>query len=257
MNRRFDQKVVVVTGASSGIGAACARHFAAGGASVVLASRDKQKLHQVAGTLQPGDHLVLPVDVADEAAVRDMMGQVINRYGRLDVLVNNAGIQIPGSVLESPLANWRKIAAVNIDGVLFCSTYALPHLLASRGCIVNNASVSGLGGDWGGAHYCAAKGAVVNLTRAMALDHAADGVRINSVCPSLVMTGMTQSFSPQTCEMFYQRIPMRRAGTAEEVAAVMAFLASSEASFITGVNLPVDGGVTASDGQPRLPSDAF
>ncbi len=254
---RFEDKVVVITGASGGIGTAAVQRFAAEGASVVLVSRNKVKLQQLAASLDHRTTQVLPTDVADEGAVEAMIRQVIARYDRLDVLINNAGVQIAGSLLDSPLANWRTIAAVNINGVLNCSTYALPHLIASRGCIVNNASVSGLGGDWGGAHYCAAKGAVVNLTRAMALDHASQGVRVNAVCPSLVFTGMTGGFSSRTCEMFYQRIPMQRAGKASEVAAAMAFLASDEASFITGVNLPVDGGVTASDGQPRLPADAF
>ncbi|AHF78864.1 Short-chain dehydrogenase/reductase SDR [Sodalis praecaptivus] len=254
---RFQRKVVVVTGASSGIGAAAVERFAQEGATVVLVSRQLHKLQRVAARLAPDRHMVVQADVADRQAVESMIGQVMGRYARIDVLVNNAGVQIPGTVLQSGLDNWHKVASVNIDGVLACSTLALPHLIASRGCIVNNASVSGLGGDWGGAHYCAAKGAVVNLTRAMALDHAADGVRVNSVCPSLVMTGMTAGFAAETCEKFYQRIPMERAGEASEVASAMAFLASDDASFITGVNLPVDGGVTASDGQPRLPADAF
>lgn len=122
--------------------------------------------------------MVVQADVADRQAVESMIGQVMGRYARIDALVNNAGVQIPGTVLQSGLDNWHKVASVNIDGVLACLTLALPHLIASRGCIVNNASVSGLGGDWGGAHYRAVKGAVVNLTRAMALDHAAAGGRV-------------------------------------------------------------------------------
>ncbi len=181
-----------------------------------------------------------------------MMNEVAEKLGRIDVLLNNAGVHVAGSVLETSVDDWRRIAGVDIDGVVFCSKFALPHLLKTKGCIVNTASVSGLGGDWGAAYYCAAKGAVVNLTRAMALDHGGDGVRINSVCPSLVKTNMTNGWPQEIRDKFNERIALGRAAEPEEVAAVMAFLASDDASFINGANIPVDGGATASDGQPKI-----
>lgn len=150
------------------------------------------------------------------------------------------------------MQDWRRIASVNIDGVVYCAMHALPELIKTRGCMVNTASVSGLGGDWGAAFYCATKGAVVNFTRALALDHGAQGVRINAVCPSLVKTNMTNGWPQAIRDQFNERIALGRAAEPKEIAAVVAFLASDDASFVHGVNLPVDGGATASDGQPKI-----
>ncbi len=249
---RFADKVVLVTGAAAGIGEATARRFADEGASVVLADWSLDKAQVVASELHSGKALAVHVDVSILKSVQQMIDATLQRFGRLDVLVNNAGVHIPGTVLDATEADWRKISSVNIDGVIFCSKLALPYLVESKGCIVNTASVSGLGGDWGAAFYCASKGAVVNFTRALALDHGAQGVRVNSVCPSLTRTAMTWDWDQSVRDKFYERIPLQREALPSEVAAVIAFLASADASFINGVNLPVDGGVTASDGQPRV-----
>ena len=136
--------------------------------------------------------------------------------------------------------------------MVYGAKFSLPHLIRSKGCMINTSSVSGLGGDWGAAFYCASKGAVANLTRAMALDHGLSGVRINAVCPSLVKTNMTSGFDVAVQEKFNERIPLGRAAQPEEVASVMAFLASDDASFVNGACIPVDGGATASDGQPKI-----
>jgi len=249
---RFENKVVVITGAGSGIGAAAARRFASEGAIVVLADWDKTAAEKVASSLPEKRTLVIGVDVSDVTSVRAMFDRVVEQFGKVDVLINNAGVHATGSVLDSSLEDWERISAIDINGVVYCSKFALPHLLKSKGCIVNTASVSGLGGDWGAAYYCAAKGAVSNLTRAMALDHGGAGVRVNAVCPSLVKTNMTANFPEAVKQKFNERIPLGRAAEPEEVAAVMAFLASEDASFVNGVNIPVDGGVTASDGQPKI-----
>jgi meso-butanediol dehydrogenase/(S,S)-butanediol dehydrogenase/diacetyl reductase len=250
--RRFTDKVVLITGAGNGIGKATAQRFAAEGAFVVLADWVMEDVERVAAGMDSARCLALHVDVSDDKAIEGMIGLTIETFKKLDVLVNNAGIFTGGSVLETTVADWRKLASVDIDGVLFCSKHALPHLIDTRGCIVNVASVSGLGGDWGAALYNAAKGAVVNLTRAMALDHGLQGVRVNAVCPSLVKTNMTNGWPEKIREKFETRIALGRPGEPEEIAAVIAFLASEDASFITGANLPVDGGATASDGQPRI-----
>jgi len=144
--------------------------------------------------------------------------------------------------------------AVNAGGVYHGCKAALPHLLETKGSIVNMASVSGLGGDWGLAFYNASKGAIVNLTRALALDHGAHGVRVNCVCPSLTFTPMTEDMkrSPKLMAAFRERIPLGRGTDPSEIAAVIAFLASDDASFVTGVALPIDGGLTASNGQPSM-----
>ncbi|TKI03367.1 SDR family NAD(P)-dependent oxidoreductase [Martelella alba] len=250
-------KVVIVTGAGSGIGAAASRLFYDAGASVVLVGRHRQKLASAAEAFAPDRHAVITADVARREEVESLYRHALEKFRRLDVLVNNAGIQIPGNVLQSNFSNWHTLVANNLDSVMFNSTLALPYLQKTGGCIVNISSVSGMRGDWGGAHYCAVKGAIVNLTRAMALDHAADGVRINCVCPGLTLTDMTAGFSKEILGAFYRRIPLGRAARPAEIAGAILFLASEAASFITGAVLPVDGGATASNGHPQLPFDAF
>jgi meso-butanediol dehydrogenase/(S,S)-butanediol dehydrogenase/diacetyl reductase len=249
---RFLGKVVVVTGAGSGIGEATAKRFSQEGANVVLVGRDCNKLNNISNQLPPDKTLVIQADVADKGSVEKMIEQAVNHFRKIDVFINNAGIYIAGDLLSCSFEDGQKILETNINGVIYCSHFALPYLLKSKGCIVNNASVSGLGGEWNGAYYCISKGAVVNMTRAMALDYGSQGIRINSVCPSLISTPMTNHIPDHILEQFNARTSMRRPGMPSEVAAAIAFLASDDASFINGVNLPVDGGVTASNGQPNL-----
>ncbi len=249
---RFTGKVVVITGAGNGIGAAAARRFSSEGAIVVLADYVKDDVDKVASSLPAERTTAMVVDVSDPKAVEKMIADTVAQYGKLDVMINNAGVHVIGSILETSLEDWRRISGINIDGVIFGAKFALPHLIKSRGCMINTSSVSGLGGDWGAAFYCASKGAVSNLTRAMALDHGLSGVRINAVCPSLVKTNMTKGFDQAVQEKFDERIPLGRAAQPDEVASVMAFLASDDASFINGACIPIDGGVTASDGQPKI-----
>ncbi|MDX7988724.1 SDR family oxidoreductase [Xenorhabdus sp. 12] len=249
---RFKDKVVIITGAGSGIGEATAKRFSQEGAIVVLAGRDTDKLQRVRSELSSDQVLVIQTDVADRESAKNMVEETVRHFGRIDILVNNSGLYVVGDLLSVTEKDGNDVLATNLNGVINCSYFALPHLLKSKGSIVNNASVSGLGGDWGGAHYCAAKGAVVNLTRAMALDYGSQGVRVNAVCPSLVKTPMVARFDDETLKLFDDRIPMIRAGQPAEVAAGIAFLASDDASFINGVNLPIDGGVSASNGQPNF-----
>lgn len=249
---RFADKVVLITGAGNGIGAAAARRFSSEGATVVLADYVKDDVEKMAASLPQERTMALFVDVSDPKAVEKMIADTVARYGKLDVMINNAGVHVVGSVLETSLEDWRRISSINIDGVVFGAKYSLPHLIESKGCMINTSSVSGLGGDWGAAFYCASKGAVSNLTRAMAMDHGLSGVRINAVCPSLVKTNMTKDFDAAVQEKFNERIPLGRPAQPEEVASVMAFLASDDARFINGACIPVDGGVTASDGQPKI-----
>ncbi|PHM61080.1 SDR family NAD(P)-dependent oxidoreductase [Xenorhabdus ishibashii] len=249
---RFEGKVVVITGAGSGIGEATAKRFSQEGAIVVLAGRDTEKLNRVLSELSSDKALVIQTDVANRESANNMIDETVRHFGQIDILVNNAGLYVVGDLLSTSQDDGNAVLATNLNGVLNCSYFALPHLLKSKGCIVNNASVSGLGGDWGSAHYCAAKGAVVNLTRAMALDYGSQGIRVNAVCPSLVLTPMVARFDDETLAHFDSRIPLKRAGQPFEVAAAIAFLASEDASFINGVNLPIDGGVNASNGQPNF-----
>ncbi|MGS6581517.1 SDR family NAD(P)-dependent oxidoreductase [Vibrio diabolicus] len=250
--RGLKNKVALVTGSANGIGLAIAKRLYEEGANVALADWNEEQLANAVEGFDKQRVSAHSIDVSDPDKVAALISDVVTHFGKLDILVNNAGVHVPGSVIEGSVEDWKKISGVNIDGVVYCAKFALPELLKTKGCMVNTASVSGLGGDWGAAFYCASKGAVVNLTRAMALDHGAEGVRINAVCPSLVKTNMTNGWPQEIRDKFNERIALGRAAEPEEIASVVTFLASDDASFINGVNLPVDGGATASDGQPKI-----
>lgn len=252
--QRFKDRVVIVTGAGSGIGEATARRFSQEGASVVLAGDTLAKLQRVARDLPEERTLMKVADVSSFGQVQALVDATVERFGALHVLFNNAGIAVEGTVTQPPLEDWNRIMAVNAGGVFHGCRAAMPHLVRSKGCIVNTASVSGLGGDWAMGFYNASKGAIVNFTKALALDHGKDGVRVNAVCPSLTFTPMTQDMKGDSALMakFAERIPLGRGADPSEIAAVVAFLASDDASFVSGIAMPVDGGLMASNGQPDM-----
>ena len=249
--KRFADKVVIVTGAGSGIGAATAKRFLDEGAAVVLNGRRKSKLEETATGFPADRILIVSGDISDKDYVRGLVEHTVRKFQRIDVLVNNAAVSLLGSFAATPEEEWQKVMRTNVDGVFYVIRAALPHLLRSQGSIVNVSSVGGLGGDWYQSFYNASKGAVSNLTRSLALELAPHGVRVNAVNPSLTLTEMTTVFQQHgpLMEKILDRIPLGRGAKPEEIASVIAFLASDDASFINGVNLPVDGGVTASNGQ--------
>ncbi|MGE0385107.1 MAG: SDR family NAD(P)-dependent oxidoreductase [Gammaproteobacteria bacterium] len=253
---RFTGKAVLITGAASGIGAATARRFAAEGASLALADLDPAVLDRSAAELAlPAERLMTAgLDVADSAAFTAFVDAAAARFGRLDVLVNNAGVGCFGHVTELTDAQWRRTMAVDLDAVFYGSRAAIPHLRRTRGCIVNLSSISGQFADYGLAAYNTAKAGVLNLSRNMAVDHAPEGIRVNAVCPGGIATRMTRSHTRDEGIMqeYAQLVPMGRVGTPEEIAGAIAFLASDDASYITGIGLTVDGGVTAVTGQPNF-----
>jgi len=251
--KRFEGTSVIVTGAGSGIGAATVRRFSAEGAQVVLAGRTREKLEAVAADLPPDRTLVHSADVSDRDAVDGLVDATLERFGRLDTLVNNAGVAVMGRLDTLTLEDWQKVIDIDLTALFHTSQAALPALRESGGCIVNVSSVSGLGGDWGLFAYNAAKGGVSNLTRALALE-LAPRVRVNAVAPSLTETEMTAGMKDNKAllDAFADRIPMGRGAAPEEVGDVIAFLASHDARFVNGVVLPVDGGLGASNGQPRI-----
>lgn len=252
---KLQDKVALITGGNSGIGRATAMLFAQEGARVIIAARNEARGKEtVADITQAGGQvLFVPCDVRRAADCQRVVAGTIGAFGRLDILFNNAGIIYPDrTVLDTTGEEWDNTMAVNVRGVYLMSKYAIPHMAASGGgVIINTASVLGLVGGGGVAAYCASKGAVVLLTKAMALDHAPQNIRVNCICPGSVDTPMLDGEIEalggveKARPVFVAKHPMNRISTPEEIARATLFLASDDASFITGISLSVDGGRTA------------
>lgn len=257
---RFDSKVALMTGAGSGIGRALAQRFASEGATLALIDRNGTGLEETAASL-PGDtrRMLFAIDVADEEAVGSCVSAVLAELGRIDVLCNNAGIA--GDMATAPEqdgATWRQVMEVNLYGAVNFTKYVSRAMIeARRGAIVNTASVAGIRSGAGGNAYSASKAGLISFTMTSACDLGGHGIRVNAVCPGLIETGMTKPVFDMAREKGKEdrlgyRCELRRYGKPEEVAAAIAFLASDDASYITGQALPVDGGNTASLNLPGM-----
>jgi meso-butanediol dehydrogenase/(S,S)-butanediol dehydrogenase/diacetyl reductase len=251
MTARFEGKVVLITGAAAGIGAATARRFAREGAKLVLGDINEDGLAAVAKAVG-GNAVTRHTNVAELAEVEALTQAAIDHFGRLDVVFNNAGTGVYGKTPDLEPEAWQSIIAIDLNSVFYGCRAAIPHMRKQGGgIIINTASISGIRGDYGLAAYNAAKGGVINYTRTAAIDHARENIRINAVCPGPIHTGMTTGIlqAPPVHEELRRHIPLGRWGEADEVAAVLVFLTSPGASFVNGAIVPVDGGVSASSAQ--------
>ena len=255
----FKGKVVLVTGSTTGIGEACARVFAESDAAVMVCGRNEPRGRKVVQAIRTagGRAEFTAVDVRAAGACDRLVSDTIGRLGGLDVLVNNAGILYSATALDTTDEQWLDTMAVNVNALFYLSRAAIRHMKRKgEGAIVNIASEWGLNGEPNHVAYCASKGAVVQITRCMALDHARDNIRVNSVCPGEIHTQMVDDILAKkggdlqrNLQELAAGIPLRRLASPSEVAWCVQFLASDRASYVTGANLPVDGGNDATGGQ--------
>lgn len=251
---RLKEKVAIVTGAASGIGKATARLFASKGAKVVLADCQVAPGEEAARAIRSegGEATFVHADVTVSGEAQGMVRFALETYGRLDVLMNNAGIELYRPLVETGEEEWDQVLAVNVKGIYLCSKYAIPRMAeAGGGSIINIASVAGLVGFSGLSAYNASKGAVVVLTKNMALECAPQRIRVNCICPGVIQTPMVDRLCEamgdyETQQREFLRLhPLGRLGTPQDIAYAALYLASEESSFVTGAALVVDGGFTA------------
>ncbi|OLS36186.1 SDR family NAD(P)-dependent oxidoreductase [Bacillus sp. MRMR6] len=253
---RLKNKVAIITGSGSGQGKAAAKVFAKEGAIVVIAEWNEENGKRVEAEIKASGHeaLFFQTDVSNENHIISLVDEVINRYGRIDVVFNNAGVGFSSSskykmdrLTETPLHDWNQILAINLNGVYLLSKYVIPIMKKQNaGSIINNSSLNGIIGVPGADAYTAAKGGVVALTRVMAVDYGKFNIRVNCICPGAIDTPMIADvLKNEAFAAAFTSNPLRRVGTPEEIANAALFLASDESSYVTGLIMPVDGGISA------------
>lgn len=246
---RLQNKVAIVTGGGTGIGRGIALMFAKEGAKVVVAGRRMEPLNEVTNTIKTagGEALAVQTDVSLVDQVEAMFKQTMDKYGRVDILVNNAGIYLPHDAVSATEEEWNKVISIDLKSVWLCSKVVIPQMInQGGGKIINIASIAGLVGFAGSAFYCATKGAVVNLTREMALDYASKKININAIAPGVIESEMTKPFltDENYTKSLLDQTPVGRIGKPEDIAYGAVYLASDESSFVTGHILVIDGGWT-------------
>jgi NAD(P)-dependent dehydrogenase (short-subunit alcohol dehydrogenase family) len=247
---KFRDKAVVVTGAGSGIGKYCALEFAKGGASIIVADINAASAEETAELINStnGKAVACKVDVSKPDSVVSLVEFTIKKFSSVHGLVNNAAIQVNKSVEDTSFEEWNLQLSVNLGGIFLCSKYFLPHLRKTNGNIVNMASVNGYFVEPNCAGYCASKGAIIAFTKAMAIDHGREGIRVNCICPGYIDAGLAEEYfqsqaNPAKARQEAGKLhALWRIGKPEEVARAAVFLASDDASFITGSAMVVDGG---------------
>lgn len=250
----FDQKVVLVTGGGSGMGRAIARAFLDNHATVIVIGRRLEALQETLASYPEERILAISEDISEPQAAARIVAAVLQRFGRLDVVVSNAGVFAGGDLIDLDKKQWEQLRSINVDALFYLAQAAFPALQKVGGTLIATSSVSGLNGDWKQAAYNATKHAVSGFVRSLALDWGEKGVRVNAVAPAFTVTDMTAhvTSSPEQLAPFINRIPLGRPGYPEDIAPAVLFLASPDAAYITGVVLPVDGGTSASTGQPHV-----
>jgi len=239
-------RVALVTGASQGIGRACALKLAQMGATVALAARNQEKLNQLAGEINAvgGKTAVFPMDVSDEEQIKSAFKAAITELGKIDILVNNAGVTHDQLVMRMKRADWDTVLNTNLTSAFLCTQQAISSMLKQRwGRIINITSVFGQTGQAGQANYASSKAGLIGLTMAVARELASRSITCNAVAPGFIETAMTSGLSDEFKQSAVKMIPLGRTGTPEEIASAVAFLASEEASYITGHVLNVNGGM--------------
>ena len=254
---RYEGKTAVITGGASGIGAATARRFYAEGASLVLADLNDDLGQALANEFKENRVSYRHTDVPDPEAIEATINHAVDRFGKLDILMNNAGIGCIGETPDLDPAEWRRVIDTDLNAVFYGCRAAIPHMRRhGGGAIINIASISGTAADYGFTAYNAAKAGVINYTRSLAIDHARDSIRVNAICPGPVVTPIVAGIEaiPGAMEKWNDIVPLGRFAEASEIASVAAFLASDDASYMTGSIITVDGGLTAHTGQPDVPA---
>lgn len=247
---KLEGRVSIITGSASGIGRASAKEFAKEGAQVVVADINLAGAQETVKQIEAAGGVALAVkaDVADSGSVEDLIEQTLRTFGRINVLFNNAAIQVNKTVEHTTVEEWNREMSINLGGVFLCSKFALPHLRKTKGCIVNMASVNGFFVEPMCAGYCATKGGIIALTKAMAIDHGKDGIRVNCICPGYIDSGLAWEYfevqpNPTEARNAAGKLhALGRVGQPEEVARLAVFLASDDASFMTGSSVAVSGG---------------
>jgi 3-oxoacyl-[acyl-carrier protein] reductase len=266
---KLKDRVALITGAGSGIGAALARRFAAEGAQLVMVGRTKSKLREAAGSIGTERCFIIAADVCESDSVAKLFADIEERFAKLDILVNNAGIGVDDVAEYNRIAEargrefasgaiktqwnmtahmpdeiWRRMLAVHLDGTFYCTRAALKLMSSARqGSIINISSTAGLTGQEGAPHYSAAKAGMIGFTRSVAREVASLNVRVNALCPGFVETDMSSGYSAAFKRVTLGRIPLGRWGTADEIAAAAVFLASDDSSYFTGQSLSPNGGI--------------
>jgi NAD(P)-dependent dehydrogenase (short-subunit alcohol dehydrogenase family) len=247
---KLEGRVSIITGSASGIGRASAKEFAKEGALVVVADINLAGAQETVKQIEAAGGVALAVhtDVAEPESIQALVKQTLRSFGRINVLFNNAAIQVNKTVEDTAVEEWTREISVNLGGVFLCSKFMMPHLRKTKGCIVNMASVNGFFAEPQCAGYCATKGGIVALTKAMAIDHGKEGIRVNCICPGYIDAGLAWGYfevqpNPAEARKAAGKLhALWRIGQPEEVARVAVFLASDDASFMTGSSVVVSGG---------------